>query len=53
MQYNIALVPGDGVGSEITTEAVKVLDSAASKYGFGVKTRSLNGVAITICDTGR
>jgi tartrate dehydrogenase len=36
--HRIALVPGDGVGGEITDEAVRVLDAAASIHGFEVTT---------------
>ncbi len=36
--YDIAVIPGDGVGNEISREAVKILNAAAQKYGFGVKT---------------
>lgn len=32
--YNIAVLPGDGTGPEVTQEAVKVLDAAAQKFGF-------------------
>ncbi len=32
--YNIAVIGGDGTGPEVTVEAVKVLDAAASKFGF-------------------
>lgn len=32
--YNIAAIPGDGTGPEVVREARKVLDAAASKYGF-------------------
>ena len=35
-KYNITLLRGDGIGPEIVAEAVKVLDAAAEKYGFGV-----------------
>lgn len=35
--YNIAVIPGDGTGPEVVREAVKVLDAAASKYGFNLK----------------
>jgi len=35
--YNIAVIPGDGVGNEITREASKVLDVTAEKYGFGIQ----------------
>ncbi len=33
-QYNIAVIPGDGTGPEVTVEAVKVLNAAADKLGF-------------------
>jgi 3-isopropylmalate dehydrogenase len=32
--YNIAVIPGDGTGPEVTAEAIKVLDAAAAKGGF-------------------
>lgn len=32
--YNIATIPGDGTGPEVTAEAVKVLRCAADRYGF-------------------
>jgi len=35
--YNIAVVPGDGTGPEVTVEAVKVLKAAADKFDFKVK----------------
>ena len=34
MSYNIAVIPGDGIGPEIVREAQKVLDAAGKKYGF-------------------
>ncbi len=33
MKFNIAVIPGDGIGPEIVREARKVLDAVASKYG--------------------
>ena len=33
MNYNIAVIPGDGIGPEITTEARKVLNKIGEKYG--------------------
>ena len=33
MDCRITLIPGDGIGPEIVTEAVKVLDAVAAKYG--------------------
>ncbi|RME93370.1 MAG: 3-isopropylmalate dehydrogenase [Verrucomicrobia bacterium] len=32
--YNVAVIPGDGTGPEVTREAVKVLEAAAGKFGF-------------------
>lgn len=32
MNYNISLIPGDGIGPEIVTEAKKVLDKVCKKY---------------------
>ena len=34
MNYNIAVIAGDGIGPEIVREARKVLDAAGAKYGF-------------------
>lgn len=33
MEYNIAVIPGDGIGPEIVREAKKVLDKTGKKYG--------------------
>ncbi len=33
MEYQITLIPGDGIGPEIVTEATKVLDRIAVKFG--------------------
>lgn len=33
MQYNIAVIPGDGIGPEIITEAKKVLDRIGKVFG--------------------
>ncbi len=32
--YEIAVIPGDGTGPEVTAEAVKVLQAAADRHGF-------------------
>ncbi|MFF0145262.1 tartrate dehydrogenase/decarboxylase/D-malate dehydrogenase [Amycolatopsis sulphurea] len=36
MNYRIASIPGDGIGTDVTIEARKVLDTAAAKYGFSL-----------------
>ncbi len=40
--YNIAVIPGDGIGKEVTNEGMKVLKAVSEKYGFGVKTESFD-----------
>jgi tartrate dehydrogenase/decarboxylase / D-malate dehydrogenase len=32
--YRLAVIPGDGIGKETTPEGVRVLEAAASKFGF-------------------
>ena len=34
MNFNVAVIKGDGIGPEIVTEAQKVLDKAGEKFGF-------------------
>jgi tartrate dehydrogenase/decarboxylase/D-malate dehydrogenase len=34
--YQIANIPGDGVGTEVAAEAVKIINAAADKFGFKV-----------------
>lgn len=33
MNYKIALIPGDGIGREVTEQAVKVLEAVGKKFG--------------------
>jgi len=40
--YNIAVIPGDGTGPEVTGEAVKVMRSAADAFGFTVDTATFD-----------
>jgi len=35
-EYDIAVIAGDGIGPEVTREALKVLDAAADVFGFHV-----------------
>jgi 3-isopropylmalate dehydrogenase len=34
--YRIAVIPGDGIGPEVTAQTVKVLDAAAKRDGFAL-----------------
>ncbi len=36
--YTIAVIPGDGIGPEVTREALKVLEAAGQRFGFGLET---------------
>jgi tartrate dehydrogenase/decarboxylase/D-malate dehydrogenase len=36
--YRVAIIPGDGVGGEVATEAVRSLDAAAARFGFDLET---------------
>ncbi len=36
MQFNLAVLPGDGVGPEVAGEAIRVLQAAGEKYGYGL-----------------
>ena len=40
--YRVAIIPGDGVGAEIATEAIRVLDVAAKRFGFDLETETFN-----------
>jgi len=37
VEYEIAVIGGDGIGPEVTREAMKVLDSAADVFGFSTR----------------
>ncbi len=38
--YNIAVLPGDGTGPEVVDEGIKVLNAAATKFGFKLNYQS-------------
>ncbi len=40
--YSIALYPGDGIGPEVTAEAVRALKAAAYSCGFGINFTEFN-----------
>ncbi|MDD3369137.1 MAG: 3-isopropylmalate dehydrogenase [Lachnospiraceae bacterium] len=41
MELKITCIPGDGIGPEIVTEAKKVLNSVAAKYGHTILTKDI------------
>lgn len=48
MEFNVAVIKGDGIGPEIVTEAMKVLDKVANVYGhtFHYEQLLLGGASI-------
>lgn len=40
-QHDVAIIAGDGIGPEVTTEAFKVVRAAASRFGFEVRENHL------------
>ena len=48
MEFNITLLPGDGIGPEVVHEALRVLDTVATKYNhtFHYKERLMGGCSI-------
>ena len=36
MSYKITVIPGDGIGKEITDSAVEVLEKVDEKFGLGL-----------------
>jgi 3-isopropylmalate dehydrogenase len=53
MIKNIAVIPGDGIGVEVTKEAVKVLDAVGKKFGHEFKYEYLLAGGCAIDATGK
>ena len=51
MHYNIALLPGDGIGPEVTAQAVKAVDAVCRRFGHTVRygTGPIGAEAIERC----
>ena len=49
---DIAIIPGDGIGKEVTAEAVKVLDAVADRFGRRLNLQHLPWSADHYLDTG-
>jgi 3-isopropylmalate dehydrogenase len=48
MQFNLAVLPGDGIGVDVTAEGVKVLQAVGEKFGhkFDIHYGLVGGIAI-------
>jgi 3-isopropylmalate dehydrogenase len=49
MLLKIAILPGDGIGPEVTDEAVRVLEAIAARFGhdLSLKRKDVGGAAVT------
>ncbi len=48
MQFNLAVLPGDGIGPDVANEGIKVLQAIGNRFGhnFNLQYRLIGGVAI-------
>ena len=48
MQFNLVVLPGDGIGPEVVGEGIKVLQAIGSRFGhnFNLRYRLIGGIAI-------
>ena len=37
MELNVLVLPGDGIGPEVTREAIRVLERVAAKWGHALR----------------
>lgn len=44
MAYDVTLIPGDGIGPEITAETVKVLEKTGLKFNWDIQTAGVDAV---------
>ncbi|KGI83676.1 tartrate dehydrogenase, partial [Exiguobacterium mexicanum] len=52
-QFNIAVIPGDGIGTEVIPEGIKVLEAAASKHNIKLNFTYFDWSCETYHRTGR
>jgi tartrate dehydrogenase/decarboxylase/D-malate dehydrogenase len=52
-RYEIAVLPGDGIGKEVMPEALRVLDATAATYGISLTYRHFDWSCATYQKTGR
>lgn len=51
--HTIALIPGDGIGVDVTDATMQVLDAAAGRFGFTLKATRFDWSCETYLATGR
>lgn len=52
-EYSLAILPGDGIGPEVITEAVKVLEATAKHYDFTLQLEYANIGGAAYDETGQ
>jgi len=50
--YEIATIPGDGIGREVVPEGIRVVEAAARRFGFSVSWREFPWSCETYLATG-
>ena len=51
-EFTVAVLPGDGIGPEVTAEAVRVLIAAADLYGYRIRTAEYAIGAAGVAEAG-
>ncbi len=51
--YEIAVIPGDGIGKEVVPEGLKILQAAGAAFGFGFRFHHIDRKSETYKATGR
>jgi len=51
--FKVALIPGDGIGKEVTPEGVRVLEAAGKRFGFRFQWREFDWSCETYARTGQ
>ena len=51
-RYTVAVLPGDGIGPEVTDEALRVLRAVAELFGFGLETPEYSVGAAGVAASG-
>lgn len=34
--YRVCVIPGDGIGTQVTAQAVRILETASASFAFGL-----------------
>jgi len=51
--FRIAVIPGDGIGTEVVPEGIRVLDAAGGRFGFAFSWQSFDWSCETYLNTGK